>query len=407
MRPITAVLAGAGNRGTLAYGDYALLKPDALKIVAVADPDATRLQRFQRSHQLTDQDCFTDWKPLLAEKRADLAIISTMDRLHVEPAVFAMKNGYDLILEKPMATSLKGCREIIAVAKETGRMVSVAHVLRYTTFFSTIKKILSENALGRIIQVHLSERIGYYHMAHSYVRGNWANSHKTAPIILTKSCHDLDLLCWLIGKPCRSVYSEGGLVYFRRENHPTGAGERCLSCRIERDCPYSAKKIYLDLVEDWAIARNILPGATYQEKEKFLATGPYGRCVFLCDNDVADHQTAILDFDGVQAVFNLTAFSAEKTREIDILGTGGDLKGNFERGWIEIRVYGGEKRTITIPEEKGLHAGGDFRLLDDVIERIRNKTTRSLSSPEESFRSHEIAFACETSRREQRLVVLE
>ncbi|MBP6961409.1 MAG: Gfo/Idh/MocA family oxidoreductase, partial [Thermotogae bacterium] len=162
MRPITAVLAGAGNRGTLAYGDYALLKPDALKIVAVADPDATRLQRFQRSHQLTDQDCFTDWKPLLAEKRADLAIISTMDRLHVEPAVFAMKNGYDLILEKPMATSLKGCREIIAVAKETGRMVSVAHVLRYTTFFSTIKKILSENALGRIIQVHLSERIGYY-----------------------------------------------------------------------------------------------------------------------------------------------------------------------------------------------------------------------------------------------------
>jgi len=407
MTPITAVLVGAGNRGTLAYGDYALHKPEALRIVAVADPDTTRLQRFQRSHHLSDPGCFPDWKPLLSEKRADLAIIATMDRQHVEPALYAMENGYDLILEKPMATTIEGCRAIISAAKETGRMVSVAHVLRYSTFFSSIKKILQEKSIGRIIQMYLTERIGYYHMAHSYVRGNWANKETTAPIILTKSCHDLDLLCWLTGKPCRSVYSEGGLAYFRKQNHPVGAGERCLSCGIERDCPYSAKKIYLDLVEDWPIARNILPGASYEEKERYLARGPYGRCVFLCDNDVVDHQSVVLDFGEIHAVFNLTAFSAEKTREIDILGTEGDLKGNFERGWIEVRGYGGEKRTITIPEEKGLHAGSDFRLLDDVIERIRSGTRESLSSPEESLRSHEIAFACESSRREKQPIVLE
>ncbi|HNW47945.1 MAG TPA: Gfo/Idh/MocA family oxidoreductase [Thermotogota bacterium] len=406
MRPITAVLVGAGNRGTHAYGDYALLKPESLRIVAVADPDGTRRKRFQQDHQLPDKDCFSDWKPLLNEKRADLAIIATMDRLHAEPALLAMEKGYDIILEKPMATTLEGCRQIVDAAKETGRMVSVAHVLRYTTFFSKIRGLLDGGRIGRLLQINLTERIGYYHMAHSYVRGNWANSQTTAPIILTKSSHDLDILYWLIGEPCRSVYSEGGLVYFRKQNHPKGAGERCLSCGIERDCPYSAKKIYLELVEDWPIARNILPGASFEEKVRYLETGPYGRCVFLCDNDVADRQTVLLDFGETLAVFNLTAFSAEKTREIDILGTDGDIKGNFERGWIEIRRYGGTTERITIPQEKGHHAGGDYRLLDDVIKRLRNADKDSLSSPEESLHSHEIAFACETSRREKRPVTL-
>ena len=307
MRPITAVLVGAGNRGTHAYGDYALLKPESLRIVAVADPDGTRRKRFQQDHQLPDKDCFSDWKPLLNEKRADLAIIATMDRLHAEPALLAMEKGYDIILEKPMATTLEGCRQIVDAAKETGRMVSVAHVLRYTTFFSKIRGLLDGGRIGRLLQINLTERIGYYHMAHSYVRGNWANSQTTAPIILTKSSR-FDILYWLIGEPCRSVYSEGA-VYFRNKTIRKALASVFVR---NRETAHTPRKDLPELVEDWPI------GGTYcqelpSRKKCDMETGPYGRCVFYAITTWTARSFSSISRN--PAVFNLTVFSAENPRD--------------------------------------------------------------------------------------------
>jgi predicted dehydrogenase len=391
----------------MAYGKYALAKPDSLKIVAVAEADPVRLDKFRTAHKISDSLCFTDWKVPLSNKIADIAIIATMDHLHLEPSLAALESGYNIILEKPMDITLEGCRKIVGTAKRTGRFVSVAHVLRYTSFFLKIKQIIDEGTIGRIIHLSLRERIGYFHMAHSYVRGNWGNSKKTAPIILTKSSHDLDILCWLTGKRCIEVFSSGGLSYFKKTNLPSGAGDSCLDCSIERNCPYSAKKIYIEQIEDWEISKTLFPFQSGKKKEEELAKSPYGKCVFLCDNDVVDYQTAFLNFRDVYAEFSLTAFSADKTREIGIFGTSGDLKGDFEMGTIEIRLFGGKRTIMTLPEENGLHGGGDFRLLDDTIERLRNGKHSSLSSPEESLQSHELAFACEESRLSHKPVIIE
>ncbi len=402
MKIPTAILIGAGSRGREVYAEYAY-RTGKLKIVAVGEPNYERRNYVANRLSIPKNLAFEDWRELLTlGKIADGAIIATKDDLHVEPAIEFMKLGYDLLLEKPMDRTLAGAVEITKASKKYGRRVIVAHVLRYTKFFQKIKELLDSNVIGEVVGINHIENVGFWHVAHSYVRGNWRRTDETAPMILTKSCHDMDILYWLIGRKCDKIASFGSLSHFKKENKPADAGSRCLECPVEQECPYSAVKLYLNENQGWP--QNVISDdLSIEGRIKALKEGPYGRCVYECDNDVVDHQVAILSFRDLTVTFTMQGFTNEIDRRIRIFGTKGEINGRFNKGEIEILLFGKDRILIDIKNDifaifEG-HGGGDIRMLDEFAKMLSDTNYNELStSAEDSLESHIMAWAAEQSR---------
>ncbi|HEY0669016.1 MAG TPA: Gfo/Idh/MocA family oxidoreductase, partial [Sphingobacteriaceae bacterium] len=290
-KPVTAITLGAGNRGTV-YGNYAAGFPGELKIVGVAEPNTFRNDKYAAKHQIPAENRFITWEHVFNRpKFADAIIITTPDNLHYAPCMKALEMGYDILLEKPIAPTEKECRDILALAKKKNRIVAVCHVLRYAPYFVKMKELIAKGAVGEIISVQHFEPIEHTHMAHSYVRGNWHNSKATTPIILAKSCHDLDIIKWVINKPSKQIVAMGDLKWFKKENAPEGSTARCTDgCKVERECPYSAIRAYYDKRQRLSVLD--LPEDKSKHAEVImerLKTTNYGRCVYRMDNDQPDH----------------------------------------------------------------------------------------------------------------------
>lgn len=406
-KKVTIAVIGAGNRGK-AYAAFASQHPAEVQVVAVAEPHALRRQRFAEEHQIPGENQFASWEELLARPRlAEGIIIATLDDLHVEPALQAMEEGYTILLEKPIAHTWEGTRRIAEKARETGARVLVCHVLRYTNFYRQLKSLLDSGVVGEPRLVDHLENIGYWHFAHSYVRGNWRNTQVAAPIILAKTCHDFDLLYWLFGAKCQTIYSQASLVHFTQEARPAGAGERCLDCSIEPQCPYSARKIYINENEGWPVSV-ITEDLSFAGRYRALEEGPYGRCVYSCDNNVPDVQTVSMRLDGsLEINMALTAFSSEINRSTRIYGTHGELHADFSTGTIEIHRFGQATQVIQVEHSASGHGGGDFGLMQDFARLLRGEElSDGLTYLEDSLESHMMAFAAEKSRQEKRVVDL-
>ena len=237
MKPITAVVLGAGSRGSI-YAGYAKDHPDQLKIAAIAEPRKDRLAALAEEVGVSPEHRFESWEALLAQpKLADCAFICTLDDDHIAPALKAMELGYHILLEKPMSNRDTECRQIVETARRTGRTLAVCHVLRYTPFYMTLKALVDKGEVGQVTTINQIENVGYWHQAHSFVRGNWRNSKETSPMLLQKSCHDMDIILWLMGSNCTKVHSFGSLRHFTPENAPAGAAKRCLECPLVDTCP--------------------------------------------------------------------------------------------------------------------------------------------------------------------------
>ena len=420
--PVTLAVAGAGNRGGDVYAAYALRHPDQVRVVAVAEPDPDRRRRLAAAHGIPDHRCFEDWRALLLEPRlADGVVIATPDGMHVEPALAALMRGYDVLLEKPIAAEPREILRLQSAARDAEGTVTVAHVLRYAPFFQKIKELLDQGAVGRLVLMEHQENIGYWHFAHSYVRGNWRQS-AVGPMILAKACHDLDLLRWFAGAPCAEVASFGELVHFRPENAPPGAPDRCTDgCPAAGRCPFDAVAMYVDGMDGrsgWPVSV-VTPELDREARLEALRRGPYGRCVYRCDNDVVDHQAAILRFaNRVVASLTVTAFTTANTRTLRILGTAGELKGHLDRGEIHVRAFrpgvaetpagDGGWEEIRVPVASG-HGGGDQGLMRDFVRRLRLRRQglrpgEPLTSLRETVESHLMTLAAERSRLEGRVV---
>ena len=237
--PLQLLLFGAGNRGADAYGAYALQHPDQVQFVAVAEPDSFRRTEFGRAHQIPPRNQFTTWQEALtAGKIADALINATQDDMHHSSTLAALKAGYDILLEKPIAPTLQETIEIVQAAEDSGQLLMICHVLRYTDFFQKVNQIIKSGRLGQIVNISHSENVSYFHMAHSYVRGNWRNTDVSAPMILAKCCHDLDLLYWFLDEKPDLLSSAGNLRHSRVENAPSDAPERCTDgCPAADTCP--------------------------------------------------------------------------------------------------------------------------------------------------------------------------
>ncbi|MBB3073051.1 putative dehydrogenase [Paenibacillus baekrokdamisoli] len=403
MKQITAVLVGAGARGRFVYGAYANKYPDELKIVAIAEPNEERRQLAAAEHQLMPGQVFESWEQVLSNRKvADIVVISTQDKMHYAPTMRALELGYDVLLEKPMSPSVD---EVIAMAhasRKHNRLLSVSHVLRYTPFWSKIKEVIESGIIGTIASVQLSENVGYFHMAHSFVRGNWNKSEETSPMILQKSCHDMDILSWLIDEKCTGISSYGSLLHFRSENAPEGAALRCSEgCAVERECPYSAIRIYEEAdTHEWS--RFITNDLTPEGIKEAIQKGPFGRCVYHCDNNVVDHQVVNMMFEsGATASFTMSGFSHDVSRTVQIMGTLGEIRGYMEKNEIVLYPFGKEAIDILVTAEEGGHGGGDEGLMREFLKQVRNENNnggQGLTSAEASLQSHLMAFAAEQSR---------
>lgn len=449
MKKINAILIGAGQRGAEAYGPYALQHPSEIQFVAVAEPDPERRARFSQQHNIPAENQFESWEPLLEKGNlGEAALICTQDQMHTEPTVAALQAGYHVLLEKPMAPTQAECQTLVQVAAETGRQLHICHVLRYTEHFQQMKSIIDSGVLGDIVNVSHRENVTWWHMAHSFVRGNWRNTAESAPMILAKCCHDLDILIWLLGDRSETLSSVGNLLHYRPENAPAGAPKRCLDgCPAAETCRYYAPWIYVDRAPIWrSVAENarglekfgvstqLRSPATVKALSTFipdfkrlndfsgwpssvltadpspetimaaLKEGPYGRCVYHCDNDVVDNQVVSMQFEaGTSVTLTMHGHAHIEGRHTLIEGTQATLTGVFQFGGsgIEVNEHFSDRRTRydTTTAAKEGHGGGDIRLMAGFVKALRkNDESAALTTAQTSLESHLMAFAAEEAR---------
>ena len=427
-KPVELVVIGAGSRGAGAYAPYALRHPDQVRIVGVADPDPTRRRRMAEAHDLEDGQCFVSWEEMVAAGQlGDGAIVATQDQMHVKPAIAAMEAGYDVLLEKPMAHTLEGSVQLVQAAERSGRVLQICHVLRYAPFWRKLHEILESDAIGEIVTVEHRENVAYWHMAHSFVRGHWRNQGLSSPMILAKCCHDLDVLVWNLKSPAKRLSSVGSLMHYRAASVGPEIPLRCTDgCPIEAECPFSAIGIYVDYERTFPDAYQRLIQAGHDPETplswpfdilgtdtsragrlKAIETGPYGRCVFHCDNDVVDHQTVLMELEsGASVTMVMHGHSNQEHRSMRYDGTQGTLRAvALEPGKIEINLHGGRTEVITVDTRTVSHGGGDEGIMADFVRVLRGEIA-PLTTARVSLESHLLAFAAEDARLNGQVIAL-
>ncbi len=414
-KPVTLIVLGAGNRGQ-AYARYAQRHPEDVQIVGVAEPREYQRQKVAAEYGLPPERVWNDWRELLNQpKLADGVIIATQDEQHVEPAVELSRLGYHLLLEKPMAPTPEDCIQIVDAVKQAGVMMAVCHVLRYTQYTQALQKVLRSGRIGKIVSVEHLEPVGHTHQAHSFVRGNWRNEEESSFMLLAKSCHDMDWLSYVMNEPCEALSSFGNLFHFRREEQPEGASDRCVTCppHVEQKCPYSATRYYLGLaargVTGWPL-EVIADDPRTETVMDALEHGPYGRCVYACDNDVVDHQVVNMRFDsGATVSFTMTAFNRGRGRETRIFGTRGEIFGDSRH----IRIFdflSGETEEIdtNVASDGAItsgHGGGDDGIMEAFVQALATgDASYILSGPDATLESHLMTFRAEEARRTDSVV---
>lgn len=403
MKKIKLAVIGAGARGFLSYMPYVQRFPGEVEVVAVAEPNEERRKRFAEAFDLTSEQLYSSWEELLNEpKLCDALLICTQDQMHFEPTVAALRKGYHVLLEKPMSNSPSECVEMEKVAREEGRLLSICHVSRYTPFWQKMKQLIGGGSIGNVMSIQHNENVGYLHYAHSFVRGNWRNDALSSPMILAKSCHDMDLIRWLVDADCTKVSSFGSLGHFKLDNAPAGSTDRCTDgCAVESTCPYSALRFYMQDIESNPFAALIADPPTETNRMNAILSGPYGKCVYRTDNNVVDHQTVNMEFEnGVTVMFSMSGFTRDINRIIQVMGTKGEIRGDLLNGRIELFEFeSGTLSVIQIPNSQSGHQGGDDGIMRQFLSDVRNERfTGTLTSAQTSLESHLMAFAAEESR---------
>ncbi|KAF2396137.1 NAD(P)-binding protein [Trichodelitschia bisporula] len=368
--PRIAIL-GAGSRGR-AYARA--LAGTQSTIIAIAEPHAFKRSTFvsnfirgERCDPTVPGEAFASWEDLVAYETtlrsklaageevdrapADAFIVCVLDEQHPAVVKALAPLAAHVLCEKPLAPSLGAClgmyADVVRGWKDAGRegVFGICHVLRYSPHNMLLRRLVrEESVVGGVVSVEHTEPVGWWHFAHSYVRGNWRREDTSAPTLLTKSCHDIDFLLWLLATPPSdtpdakphlpaTVTSSGTLTLHRRARKPRGAGEatNCLSCPVEPTCIHSAKKVYVERhlrggntgwpvsivvpeIED--VRRSSGPEAAEQRllevlgedygpetgDEKVKGRNWFGRCVFEADNDVCDDQTVVLAWEDGEGV---------------------------------------------------------------------------------------------------------
>lgn len=413
-KPVTAVIIGGGHRSLL-YASLANYEPQNLKIVGIADPDENRRKSIAEIFEIPAEHCFSSAQELCnVPKFADAAINGTMDDIHVETTIPLLKSGYDVLLEKPFAVNEQEARKLVCAAEKFGRKVMICFVLRYSPFYYEIKKRIVSGQIGDIINIQTIEFVSYHHMSTSHIRGKWNNSEKChSSMLLAKCCHDIDLMMWLMGNDNPvAVSSFGCNKQFVPQNAPENSGNRCLvDCPLVDDCLYSAKRIYIDHPDRWDFyvwdKLEDIDNPTIEDKINLLKNdSPYGICAWKSDNNVVDHQSVLINFEsGATGTHNMIGGSAYGRREINIVGTKGEIFGELESGKFTVSLIDPspccehKDEIVDTSVSNDSHGGGDIALVKDFVSYVRGEEiSLSCTSIQDSFKGHLCVFLADKSR---------
>ena len=405
----TVCIVGFGSRGQ----NFAvhLNNTDNAKLVAIAEINEINRKALKRKYNKNDCLVFNSADEFFAKgKMSDAVIISTQDKEHAEMTLKALDLGYDVLLEKPAATSIEDCIAIRDKADALGRKVMLTHVLRYAPFYACAKKIIKDGTLGQIVNIDQTENIAHWHFALSYVRGPWRKMEDSTPTLLAKCCHDLDLIKWFMDKKCTAVSSFGGLYHFKEENAPKGSAKYCADCKEEtrKNCVYNAYAVYKDRLEHPVVGG--LARLKGQDPNKIIDAKQdvISKCVYHSENDAVDNQVVNMLFeDGSTAHLTMTAFSYDCYRLLHVYGTKGEMFGNLDEDTINVHVFGQGKKAINVNEIfnkdgvvlSGGHGGGDYYLLKDFIDYVTlNTPSITRTTIHDSIESHIIGYKAEESR---------
>ena len=407
--PVSIVAIGAGNR-TNKYLEYVRRNPDKARLIGVVELNDLRRQKVADEFDLDASCCYTDYRDFFRSPlKADAVMICTPENMHFEPAMLAIEAGYHVLLEKPIAQTLEECLAIGEAARRKNVIVSVCHVLRYHPYFIKLKELACSGELGNIISINHCTSVGVDRATHSFVRGLWSREADTNPMLISKCCHDIDFLLWLTKTRCRKITSFGSLRWFRSKNAPEGSTERCVDCKVEAQCPFSAVDLYR-VRRDWISNFDIPQGKTIDQViEDELREGKYGRCIYHCDNDVVDHQIVSMEMDSEVTInFSMDLFTLKDHRKTHICLTEGEIDGN--ETLLRVRRFRGGAETVydfSNLSHQPFHAGADLDIVADFIDAIHSEEKYLRTSIDLSVESHRICFEAERSRKEQRMVLFE
>lgn len=400
---------GLGQRG-LGYITILYYFHHEVEIVAIADLNHDRADQVAKKFHIANK-YYSDKELFASPVTADAIIIATQDRDHYGHSLEAIQKGYkNILVEKPVSPSIDECEDLLNKANEAGVKIVVCHVLRYAKYYRKIKDIIESGKIGKVITINHMENVGYFHFAHSYVRGAWHNSNTASPFLLAKCCHDFDLLHWFMNEKCISISSYGELSYFKKDSMPDGASNRCFNCPI-KNCKYNAEYLYLTAPLRYSTflkyqSRIVTgkSGSTKEEIREALKNGDYGRCVYQMDNNVPDHQVVNMVFaDGATASHTVTAFSDKFYRRTIVSGTNGEISGNDYDGILRVRIYNGKHYTIHTKLFKGLgHIDGDLGLIKYWVDLLEGKleNTENITYLKDTIPSHRMVLTAEKSRLE-------
>ncbi len=420
---VKAIVVGYGDRGQV-YSNYAITDSEKFEIVGVVDPNPFKRSLCQEKFHLKDEQLFSDIGECLASKpECDLFINATMDQHHYEVMKAILGAGYDMLTEKPIVGNKEQLLEIKALAEKNSCQVFVCHVLRYTPFYATIKKMLLDGKVGKIISIQMDEHVGIAHYGGSYVRGKWNSEEKcNSSFLLAKSCHDIDIMCWLNNSTSpKEVAAFGGRYFFIRENAPEGSTESCFDCPLERKCLYSAIRHYIERNWSsnltWPQIDKKPEDITLEDKMNFLKNSLYGKCIFKVDEaNITDREALIVNFsDGSIGNFNQIGGAPKAGRYIHIVGSLGEIVGNAESGIITYMPVNYDSLyydKIEIDVNKQIndqfgfsgHMGGDYAIMESVVNYLNgDKSSISITSLNDSINSHLVVFAAEEARKKDKV----
>ena len=413
-KKLRCIIVGAGHRA-VTYASYAKAHPEQVQVVGVADPSEQRRQQTAKLFGLEPRACFKSADELAQQpKMADFVINGTMDHQHVPTALPLLERGYDMLLEKPFATSEQEMWQLVRTARRTGRKIAICHVLRHAPFYAEIRRRVASGAIGNLLNIQATEHVSYHHMAVGFIRGKWSRTdlcHST--MLMSKCCHDLDMIVWMkSGILPKRVNSFASNFQFRPENAPAGAGTRCLvDCAVEKDCLYSARKHYIDHPDRWSFyvwdSLEHIAKPTVDDKIESLKTSPYGRCAWKTDMNVVDHQSVLIEFeDGCTATLNMIGGCAKPGRTIHLIGTRGEIAGCLEDNKFTIHgidtrpghEFSSEIVDLTQDRDTSGHGGGDDRLVADFLAYLNGRApSLSTTCLEDSVAGHLIGFCANCS----------
>jgi predicted dehydrogenase len=400
---LAIAVIGAGVRGTSLARKVVTSGMNAV-IAAVAEPDQVKRMKFAEEFSIPESSIYEGWEELMANPgKFDAAIIATLDNQHTGPAIGSLRNNWHILIEKPLADTYEDCLRIVNLQKEKKTAIAVCHTLRFMEGYKKLKELLSGGIIGDLVHVEHMEAISNFRFAHNYVRGRWAQEKLNTFLLLHKCSHDIDFISWLFNEKCIRVSSFGSLKYFTPSNAPEGSTKRCTDgCVLSDTCPYSALKIYVTgSLEEWP-ARDIASIHSEESHLEAIKTGPYGLCVWHGENDVVDHQTVMMEFEGgATATCTLTGFSATNGRRIRLQGTRGEMLFDESNSTISIKEFSGiRNEIINLPPVKSYHPE-DQDIVNEWLSSVLSSTPVTVNAAE-ALRTHAVVFAAEKSRREKR-----